>query len=493
MIIKKKLVVYSAANAHGYITCIVHRLLYNSTAKAIIVLDKYVPNTGAIYFDGYIPFPRTTADGGTLNHLSSDELKNYIIDFFDNKLNEVDAQIQNIDEVYTGSYWSDFPLYLNLKNKKHYMFQEAVGDICWPMKDYIKKMYPSLYAVQSEAGIYGYLDNKNIILAYFHKDTIAKAKYHPKCIEYDVNQEIYKLPEYMRVSLLNTFNVPLEFSNKHNSLILTQWWAYNGKKWVGDEPIKMFALLCDMYGVGSNMSNIYIKKHPADKNDYKPYFNNVIFLNEKFPSEMLGLVKDIHFDRSITISSSSIDSVRNLSAAIYSIKDFKIFYPHMLRIFMTLIAMKQLGYKCFYYGIFSEEIIPVLRINQCIMPDTISWFDFKDNRILESNSVLLINDYLWKESQKNLTLSDIEQYAPNSIVFLISDDIRHFICSMHDKELKKCLSVVKLKKEKNALNSIFDEKEEYIYIFNKAGLSCEIGYVTHKFITSGITCYLLNS
>ena len=47
----KKLVIYSAANAHGYITCIVHRLVYNPDSYAVYIGDDVVaPRTGGIDF-----------------------------------------------------------------------------------------------------------------------------------------------------------------------------------------------------------------------------------------------------------------------------------------------------------------------------------------------------------------------------------------------------------------------------------------------------------
>ena len=490
----KKLVIYSAANAHGYITCITHRLLYNSTAKAVIVLDKYVPNIGKIYFDDYIPFPRTTADGGPLNWLSAAELEAYIINYFNNKFSGIGISPDAADEIFTGSYWSDFPLYLNLKKIKHNIFQEAVGDVCFPMHDYIKRTYPALFAVQEKAGIYKYLDNENIINAYFHKDTIAKVNYHHKCIEFNINTEIYQLPEYMRISLLNTYNLPTQFaSHENNALVLTQWWANNGVSWTGGEPVKMFSLLCDMYGKGTQNKEVYFKKHPADKNDYRPYLKGVKFLNDKFPSEMLGLIKNIHFDHSVTISSSSINSVKIISSYIYSIKDFKIFYPRMIRIYMALYLMRELKCKLFYNGVFSEEIQPLLKLNKKILPDSIDWFSFADRDSCSTKCGILINDYLWRKGQAAISLSEIDKALPHAVSFIVTDNIENYIQSHNDNNLKDYLYYVKISTRKIREDSIFENCDERIYIytmnteflnlifkfegnviFNISGILCEI-------------------
>ena len=82
---KNAIIVYSAANAHGYLTCIVHRMLHKKYDYAIYIGDNVVaPRTGGLdIFDDNILYKQIAGDWGNKNDLSPEEYEIYLLNFFD--------------------------------------------------------------------------------------------------------------------------------------------------------------------------------------------------------------------------------------------------------------------------------------------------------------------------------------------------------------------------------------------------------------------------
>lgn len=433
----KKLIIYFAANAHGYLTCIVHRLLYNKENFAVYVGDNSTaPRTGGLdLFDDNILYRQIAGDWGNKNDLSPEEYEKYLLNFFDGELKKHKIAIQEVAEWYIGSNWADFPIYLNLKGIKHNIFQEGIGDIGLSKESWAVK-FPCQFEARKKTGMFRGLDNDNIIAAYIHPKTYKGE--HQKIIPFDIVKEMQKLRQEDKDTLAALFKIPqYVYSPIKKILLLTQWFRINGEVWKSTDILKMYSLLLDLY-IANNSAHVQllIKPHPADpmKTEYKKVFLGCDVLTSSFPSECMGLIEDASFDKAITISSSSIYSAEAISKKQIAVKFFEKFYNSMPSVFMCARLVKLLGYKCFHFGIFNEVMLPLIAERQGYLPDKSIWYRIDTTPLTEKGAVI-IYDYIWREGVYHVPLSKLTACPKGSFAFIITENINNHIQTLYDLKL----------------------------------------------------------
>lgn len=468
----KKIVVYSATNAHGYLMSVVHRLKYHKNDFAIYVGEKEsaLRCGGNDIFDRCILFNHIVGPWGRYNNLNANELENFILKYFDDEFDKIGINIKNASELYIGAYWSDFPIYVNIKGLKHYVFQEATGDM--GMLSKYDNRFPAKSTLQEKYGILKRLENPKIIEAYASVETIKRFGEHPKIKIVDINDEILNLDEANKQKLRDSFNVPRNFTSSENDiLVLTNWFTKDNATWCGKEPIKMYAILCDLYsGYKDTNSSIYLKCHPAEpnKDNYKEYLSVVEYFDYKLPSELLCIVKNIHFNAAITVASTSINSVKHFADNVYTLNGFHVLYARMFQVYFGMNICNRLKKYCYYFGVFDEIIKPLLRFNQDTLPQNAKWIEIYNTQIPE-NAIVIINDYLWREGQKVVDFKILDNLPESSAVFIITDDISRLI---HGSEYISAIRnisgislIIDTFRKKTAFNS--EDKTLYLYCKNR--------------------------
>lgn len=467
----KKLIVYSAANAHGYLTCIVHRLLFNKDSYAVYIGDDCTAKrTGGLeLFSDYILYKQIAGDYGYKNDLAPEDYEKFLISYFDEELKKHGIHIEQVSEWYIGSNWSDFPIYINLKSIKHNIFQEAIGDLglskeCWAIR------YPCQFDARKKTGMFDGLNNKNIIKAFVHPATIKQS--NNKVVIFDIVKEMRRLSGEDKTKLKSLFHIPtVNYLDDTRVLLLTQWFRMQGEIWNDNEIIKMYTLLLDLY---SNIqlqpqSRIIIKPHPADpqKNNYVKYISSAYVYSVPFPSECLGLLSDSGFDLAITVSSSSINTVESISKKRLSIKFFEQFYTIAPQFYFCARVIKLLSLKCFYFGIFKEVMEPLVSQNKGFLPDSVTWHRIDETPLPEEGGLILY-DNIWREGIVRTSLSKLYNSPDNSLCFIVTDNIENFIQTSEDATYTDYLFKLSLAIRPYADNSIYlTSKEKYIYIFSK--------------------------
>lgn len=466
----KKLVIYSAANAHGYITCIVHRLVYNPDSYAVYIGDDVVaPRTGGIdFFDDAILYKQIAGEWGNMNDLSPEEYERYLTKVFDGYMASHNLSLNSVDEYFIGSNWSDFAIYLNLKDVRYNMFEEAIGDLGLPRESWAKR-YPCQMEARTKTGMFNGLDNPHILKAYLHPKTLATK--HEKVVFFDVVKEIKNLPETFKNKMASVFNVPQSIDdNKAGILLLTQWFRKNDDIWKSKETIKLYALLLDLYfGANSGKYDIIIKPHPVDpqRGLYGQYLNECMLLDSKFPSEFIGLVGNLDADTAVTVSSSSINTVSTISKKQLTVKFFDQFYDIAPQFCFCARAVKLLALKCFYFGIFKEVMEPLAFQNKGFMPDSVTWHRIDEAPLTEEGAII-IYDNVWREGVTHTSLSKLYNSPYNSLSFIITDNIDNLIQTAEDAIYTEYLYKLTLCIKPYADNSVYSDTEKKdIYIFSK--------------------------
>lgn len=494
----KKIVIYSAANPHGYFTSIIHRLLYNHDSYAVYIGDEGTATRagGLELFDSHILYTQIAGQWGKMNHLSAGEYKDYLVKYFDEKIRELNIDIGAVSEIYAGSYWSDFPIYLNIKGIHHYLFQEGSQGLGFPSGEYTKKNFPSQYEVQEAYGIYLGLDNTNILAAYIGESNMLPE--HPKKFLFDIAKAMTELSDLDKKTLIETFNMPSKIDESENSvLLLSQWFLKNKKVWADIETIRMYGLLADLYSNRQHKNTrIYLKSHPSDQNrqKYDTHLNNITVFNSQFPSEFLAIVPGAHFKTALTISSTSINDTAKYCDESYSIKNFDRFYNHILQIYVAFYLINKLNYNSYHFGVFNEVVIPLLKQNQSVLPKTSRWFELQ-TAIMPKDGAAVYNDFLWRANQEYISLSTLARQPYNSVIFIITDNIHNFIQQQEDLNYVNALSNIKIRVRPLADNITFEDDEKNIYIF------CRNPDIKQKILTinyvdmlqvSGILCEKCN-
>lgn len=467
---KKKIVIYSAANAHGYFTCIVHRYLYNRDAYAVYVGDHAtVGRAGGInLFDDSILYKQISGEWGNMNYLSPEEYESYLIKTFDDEFKAHKIDLSKVDEFFIGSNWSDFPVYLNLKDIKYNSFQEAVGDMGIPPKEF-SIQFPGQYAARLKTGMFDWLDNKRIIKAYVHPKTVKGG--HPKVVPFDIVKEMQNLPDEYKKLIAEQFNVPQDLSvTTSRILLLTQWFRRDGKLWESSETVKIYSLLIDLYfATCTKRLEVVIKPHPIDpmRDKYPAYFDNCTLLSSKFPSEFMGLIKNLKIDTAVTISSTAINTAESISEKQLTAKFFDQFYDIAPQFCFCARAVKLLALKCFYFGIFKEVMEPLAFQNKGFMPDSVTWHRIDEAPLTEEGAII-IYDNVWREGVTHTSLSKLYNSPYNSLSFIITDNIDNLIQTAEDAIYTEYLYKLTLCIKPYADNSVYSDTEKKdIYIFSK--------------------------
>ncbi len=302
------MVLYHAANAACFVKCLLHKCIFHPNEDAVFVgyahLSKsfFVPEKYRCYME-YTPLIGPFGDG---NQKNKKEIIKEIVDLFDRLFKKNGININDCTDVYIGSYYAEFAMYVNIKKIQHSIFEEAAGD--WKPLEW--SGYETFNSIIRDLDMREY--NNELVKYRYGVFKVWPSQYRSdKDINYEPYKEIYKLNLKDKQYFIDKFKIPqLVFNNAGNTLILTQWFFKNGKKWRDREVINMYGIIADYFIENAHYNTVYLKPHPADplQEEYTS-LEKINIISPKCISELMGLIDGINFDLAVTVSSSSLFTI----------------------------------------------------------------------------------------------------------------------------------------------------------------------------------------
>ena len=257
--------------------------------------------------------------------LFGDELKNYgsgniVVKFFKNikymkemakKLSGfIDIDFSEYDEIFVYCDSDPIGYYLNYKRIKYCAVEDGLDSLKYTDSIHNQK-FIGLKKLLAHLGI--------IFMANGFSKYAVTVEVNDKRIAYTPKGKTVELPRKMLVDNLKEHDRKLIFdifmseykinSNKNISaktaLLIVQAFYPGIIKHI-DQQVRLYRALINKYCEGFI---VYIKPHPMDRFDYGQYFEDCIILEKYFPIEVLNFSNSLHFDRAVTVYSTSIDSI----------------------------------------------------------------------------------------------------------------------------------------------------------------------------------------
>ena len=131
-------------------------------------------------------------------------------------------------------------------------------------------------------------------------------------VEVNINELVSKLSEDDKQLIFNIFidrfDAYIIDTSKKNILILTQPLYKDDFLESESEQINVYKRILSEYSTKDLL--VYIKPHPRDDINYADISSELIIIPKDIPIEIFNFSNCLHFDSVITISSTSIDSIR---------------------------------------------------------------------------------------------------------------------------------------------------------------------------------------
>lgn len=230
-----------------------------------------------------------------------------------NYLENNNLALSNYDNTYIYNDTTIIGRALNFKKIKYHLLED--GTDCFKnnkslikgtnvLKNFVKKyilflpnMGQSKYIIDIEVN-----DKNNLNI---------KSK---KVIENNKSKMLSCIDDETKSKLLFIFLGDFDI-NQYNgkSLIITQPLYEDGLLDSELEKVSLYRNIIDSNGYEAEF---IIKPHPRENTNYKKYFKNCTILTGRYPLEIVDYFKDLNFDKIITVSSTSINSINNCNKKI---------------------------------------------------------------------------------------------------------------------------------------------------------------------------------
>lgn len=412
----KKYVLYHAANAGCYVKCLIHKCLFHPNDSAIFIgyswlserfgkPDKYVK---------YLDYDQTFSLLSKEPSCTPQKLLNKIVSKFDILFDENNISLKNISDIYIGSYYGDFSIYINYMGLKHSIFEEGAGEFNNLLYTTGANCYNTLLKQFNMESF----DNDLVIKRFCVIE--ATSNENKKNYNFEAYKEIYNLTPEDKKYIMDFFGLPSNLninSDEYNVLLLTQWFFINGSKWRDETIIEFYKVILDYYLPYSDKKiNLFIKPHPADpfSTKYQYYFKDCTIISSDCISEILGLIPNIHFDLSITVSSSSLMTVAPFSERCVKIGYYIInFYKKLNTIYLFIKDFFDFTNCCeiYRYGIMDETYKLLTQGNK--ITKSISWHDLH----YAGDSLIICDLLKWSDNEHPI---DIEKISRDTVVAFIN-------------------------------------------------------------------------
>ena len=123
-------VIYHAANAGCFVKCLLHKCIYHPEDEAVFVGYNWLKSSFGKpeKYSKFIGYDPTIGPSGKYNQETPEEALNRIVTLFEDLWVQYNVKCDEIDKIYIGSYYAEFAIYVNYKQRKHCIFEEGAGD-----------------------------------------------------------------------------------------------------------------------------------------------------------------------------------------------------------------------------------------------------------------------------------------------------------------------------------------------------------------------------
>lgn len=221
----------------------------------------------------------------------------------------IDIDFSKYDEIFVYSDTDPIGYYLNYKKIKYCAVEDGLDSLKYSYQSKqrffgVKKILASLGLIFMPNGFSKYavavevndktkaFTPKKKTVELSRKTLVDNLKDRDKKLIYDIFMGEYKIRSNKTI-------------NDKTVLLIVQAF-YPGILDSIDKQVRLYRDLINEYCKGFI---VYIKPHPLDRFEYDRYFNDCIIMEKHFPLEVLNFSDDIHFNRAITVYSTSIDAI----------------------------------------------------------------------------------------------------------------------------------------------------------------------------------------
>lgn len=280
------MVLYHIISSYHLLCAILHRCVYNSSQKAILLIPDFfkakmpdILKIEKVFFDEAYFFPYMTVDHN-LNTMKSAVNTAY--------KTSVPYFLTDFEHIYvagTQFYFTE----LLLQQEIHFeCFEEAAGIFSHPK--ILKRNIGLKYSVQKKWADKNQLINLTnpLIEKIYCLYSAQKNNFNTnKTEDFSPCRILNSMAEAQRNKIIDFYIGRKRYKGKTDAVIILTEQLANLGKMSQKQQEKTYSLMSQK--IPSNLS-IYVKPHPDDKTDYKNIFNNGIIIEENFPSELLPFI-----------------------------------------------------------------------------------------------------------------------------------------------------------------------------------------------------------
>lgn len=447
--VKNNMIVMQAVSTYQLLSLISYKQLKLQKEKAVLVIPYWLNNKfndKSFFFDNNI---KVYVFDCSPDYKNIDECEKYICRYFDSFFKNIGVDLNTCTQIHIGGAQYGMGAYLCKKSICFDLWEDASGIAHNP-----KILYDIEKNISVERNEYNYnlglYDGSN---EYINK-VFVDVKYendNSKFVEFDVIKALNSINHFDRNGIISLFSKVCEIIIPENStLLLTEHFA-NCKRTSFDEQILLYQLILDymLYN-----DNVIIKPHPDDLMFYKKIFPTCKVINDKFPSELIPFIFSNKPKRLATVSSSAIRPLRDIfENSIYLGVGFEKHYKFIHKYWFVKRMATFLGYNLSFFGEWKE------------MKNSLQSYGCNNSQKKEGN-IILIDDFVCDEEQKEYILSIVNNSYSNIYVFLNSLDKCFFaeVHSIWDGMVIKSIEKRVIDKK----NTFSDLDEELVFIYTNS-------------------------
>lgn len=328
--------------------------------------------------------------------------------YYDNLLKENNYSILNFDSIHVYASIR-FSLYLCQKNISFSLHEDGNGAAS---KTGFVQWRENVDCVDKRkiAEKFGLLDGSCKFVSKLYCRVKSQTKQMPEKVEdFDVGAILKNISQNDIEKFLGLFTKQ-KLTYDNTCLILTQYYFKNKQIEYSDNlRAKLYLNIANYF---SSNYKVLLKPHPADKVNYLDYYE-IDIIDKFMPSELLLCYEGLKINRCITVSSTSIQIMKDKADEIVMIGDdvdWILNYSDLLQGAVSLYKAKFNKYQFMHYGIYNADINKILSLNNL---KNSNWFS--DARVPR---FIVIGEKIWGNNANGINLT----LRKNDIVVILKED-----------------------------------------------------------------------
>lgn len=460
------MVLMSAVSLYQLLVCILYRLLYLKDIEVTLLIASSLSYKADIdkltaVFDNIkiYDFGRGNSKMG--------------FSYFDSFLKEENISIPDFDDVFVGCAHSGFGRYIASLGVDFIFLEDGCGALSRP---YV------LEATIKDENVLAYIGENGLLTG--QNPHIKRIIYNPVNQLYDIQGSKYepfevtdsftKLNKSDQDMVLTLFGISNQYDIPSDSvLILTEHFA-NLRLMTWEEQTMVYQLVCDYFLGGKNL---VFKPHPDDWMYYGMLFPQSTVIRDRFPAELLPPVFTNRPKTALTLSSSSIYSLRPYFDECIEF-DHSFSYDrrfHILhRYFAALSVAEQISCdnaKLIVLGANVPTVRNLIHVYSSKWSDCVQIERLDDLKEYGEPAVVIVDQVENPALDSFAICKQLMELSEDTLVFFINMDREYSFFHPDIKEVWRYIYPIEIKKSRidTAFESYHDLEAEQIFLFRKKG------------------------